>query len=110
MKKSGHATFRFLHGWRLKRCEIKTPVEGIVQRLEVGELHLVVHLDRIAARGDVERSLGQRGFEAHDGVGLFIRVGRGNTEQLHHARDVRDILFARFDGFGIGAEVVIFFG
>ena len=65
---------------------------------------------RVAAGGDIERHFRQCRFETHDGVGLFGRISGGDAGQLQHPGDMGDIFFAGFDGFGVGAEVVVFFG
>ena len=70
----------------------------------------MVDLLGIAPGNQVQRTLGQVGFDAHDGGG----IGRGLVGllagQLEDALDVRHILLPQLDGFRVRLQVVIAVG
>jgi len=106
-EKVGNGDVEAVHLRSLKSGEIEAPVERIVERFKFRQFHFVVSLQRIAAGGDIERDFRQRGFEAHDGVGLFGGIGCRDAGQLQHPGDVGDVFFAGFDSFSVGAEIVV---
>ena len=67
----------------------------------------MVKLVRITAGNNVKMSFCKRRFDLHDGSGLRRSDFGIVSEQLEHARDVRDVSFAKLDGFGIVFEIVV---
>ena len=61
-----------------------------------GLLDLVVDLFGIAARNQVERALGQRRLELHDGGGAGLGLLWLLARQFQHALDVRHVFLAQF--------------
>ena len=107
LEKVRHGDVQAFHGWRVKSREVEIPVESVVERFEVRELHFVVNRHGIAPRSDIQGSFRQGGFDTHDSGGLLGGVRRRNADQLQHAGDMGDVFFAGFDGFGVGAEIII---
>src|SRR3989442_6148350 len=77
------------------------------ERGELGRVHLVVNVGRLAARDAVERALGERRFDAHDGLRPFCRGRLRIPEEPEHALHMRHVLLTKPDRFGILLQIVI---
>ena len=90
--------------------EVLVPAESGAERRQFLPADLVVDLLGIAPRNQVERTLGQGGFDLHHRGGIGLGLAGLLAGQLQHALDVRHVFLAQLDGLGVVLQVVVAVG
>ena len=92
---------------RAGSSEVLIPTEGRAESRQFRFADLVVDLFGIAARNQVERTLGQCRLELQDGGGAGLGLLWLLARQFQYALDVRHVFLAQFDRLGIFLQVIL---
>ena len=94
-----------------RRCadafEVRGPVEGGRELLQLRRRHLVVERGGVAPRHGIEGRLGKCRFDAHHRAGRGRRIARIRSEQRDHLPDMFHVLLPQLDRLRVVAEVVV---